>query len=46
MYIKLFLKIWLLSVNLEKFTSMNQMSDQSQPTKLPIVIGRSSSLNR
>ena len=40
----IFLKILLLSVNYEKFTSKNQMSDQSQPSKHPTVIGRSSGL--
>ena len=34
-------EIWLLFVNLEKITSINQKSDQSQPSKRSTVIGRS-----
>ena len=35
-----FLKIRLQSNNFERFTTMNQKSDQSQPSKHPTVIGR------
>ena len=36
---KTFLKIWLLSVNFQKFTSIDQWSNQSQPFKHATVIG-------
>ena len=39
MQTKLFLKIWLLFVNFEKFTSINQDRDQSQIPKNSTVIG-------
>ena len=41
---KSFFKIWLLSVNFEKFTSINQKSDQSSSDARRAVIGRSSDL--
>ena len=39
MQTKSFLEIWLLSGNFEKFTFINQISDQSQSSKHPTVIG-------
>ena len=46
MQIKSFLKIWLLSVNSDKYASVNQKSDQSQQDVWRAVIGRSSDLLR
>ena len=37
-------KIWLLCVNFEKFASINEDRDQSQPSKRSTVIRRSSRL--
>ena len=39
-----FLEIWLLSVDFEKFISINYQSDQSQPSTHPTVSGRSANL--
>ena len=46
MQTKSFLKIWLLRVNFENFTFINQKSDQSQSGVWRAVIGRSFGLWR